>query len=184
MRATRSPQSRATAGWIRTRKATRQLDNGPALREEKTVAFRTSEQVIEGIDVLECEGRLAFGDEDLQFRKDIDQLFQRGNVNVILDLGGVDEIDTTGLGSLLFCVVKFREAGGRLALADLNPDHLELLVLMRLETVVEVFQNQQDAIDSFFPDREVNHYDILKFVESWRSKTKGDPGTSTDAVSG
>jgi hypothetical protein len=55
--------------------------------------------------------------------------------------------------------------------ANLRTNHLELLVLTKLEKIVEVFEDEQDAIDSFFPDRSVKHYDILKFVESLHIKT-------------
>jgi anti-sigma B factor antagonist len=145
------------------------------------MALTMSERETEGIDVLECKGRLTFGDDDLQFRKEIDQLLQLGKVNLILNLGGVDKIDTTGLASLLFFMLKLRKAKGRLALTNLNPNHLELLVLMKLETVFEVFKDEPDAIDSFFPDREVKHYDILKFVQSLHSGTKFDSGEPSDA---
>ena len=71
-----------------------------------------SEREAEGIEILECKGRLTFGDEDLQFRREIEKLVQLRKIN----LSGVDEIDTTGLGSILFCMLKLRKAGGRLAL--------------------------------------------------------------------
>jgi len=145
------------------------------------VALETSEREIEGIDVLECKGRLTMGDEDLQFRKKIAQLVQLGKINLILNLVGLDEIDTTGLASLLFLMLKLRKAGGRLALANLNPKHLEIVVLMKLETVFEVFEDVPDAIDSFFPDRKIKHYDILQFVESLHRNAKRDTGKSTDA---
>jgi anti-sigma B factor antagonist len=144
------------------------------------VALRISEKEIEGIDVLECKGRFTFGDEDLQFRKEIDQLLERGQVKVILDLGGVDEIDTTGLGSILFFMLKLRKAGGRLALANLKPKHLQAVVLMKLDTVLEVFQDETAAVDSFFPERQVKPYDILKFVESLHSDAKFDTGEPPD----
>jgi anti-sigma B factor antagonist len=46
----------------------------------------------------------------------------------------------------------------------LRTTHIELLTQARLETVFEVFDAEQDAIDSFFPDRDVNRFDILEFV--------------------
>jgi hypothetical protein len=44
--------------------------------------------------------------------------------------------------------------------------HIELLTEAKLETVFEVFRGEQDAINSFFPNREVKRYDILEFVET------------------
>ncbi len=147
------------------------------------MALKISEHEIEGIEVLECRGRLTFGEEDLQFRNEVAKLVQAGKVNLALNLGGVHEIDTTGLGTLLYLVVKLRKAGGRLALFNLNVKHLELLVLMKLEAVVEVFKNEQDAIDSFFPDRKVKHFDILEFVEAMRSTGERDRSEAAGAHS-
>jgi len=130
------------------------------------VALIMSEREVEGIEVLDLRGRLTFGEEDLQFRNEIGKLVQSGTIHLAMNLGKVSEIDTTGLGTLLFALLKLRKVGGRLALFNLNPKHLELLVLMKLEALVEVFADEQHAIDSFFPDRQVKHFDILKFVES------------------
>jgi hypothetical protein len=44
--------------------------------------------------------------------------------------------------------------------------HIGLLTEARLETVFEVFRDEHDAIDSFFPDRAVNRFDVLEFVEA------------------
>ncbi|MFZ0590062.1 MAG: STAS domain-containing protein [Bryobacteraceae bacterium] len=130
------------------------------------MALVISEHEVEGVEVLDCRGRLALGEEDLQFRNEIGKLVQAGKIRIAMNLGKVSEIDTTGLGTLLFVVIKLRKVGGRLALFNLNPKHLELLVMMKLEAVIEIFKDEQDAIDSFFPDRQVKRFDILKFVES------------------
>jgi anti-sigma B factor antagonist len=80
------------------------------------------------------------------------------------------EVDTTGLGTLLFALAKLRKAGGNLAIFNVKLSHIELLTEARLEAVFEVFQDEQDAINSFFPNREVKRYDILEFVESKKLK--------------
>ena len=93
-----------------------------------------------------------------------------GKNRLVLNLARVTDIDTTGLGTLLFAMAKLRKAGGALALVNLNPSHIELLVLAKLETVFEVFGDEQNAINSFFPGREIRRYDILEFVRSMRQK--------------
>ena len=147
------------------------------------MALKISEREVEGIEVLNFRGRLTLGEEDLQFRNEIAKLVQSGKINIALNLGAVSEIDTTGLGTLLFALVKLRKVGGRLALFNLNPNHLELLVMMKLEAVVEIFKDEQDAIDSFFPDRQVRHFDILKFVECMQRSTGRDRNESAGAHS-
>jgi anti-sigma B factor antagonist len=125
---------------------------------------------LEGVEIVDLEGRLTFGEEDLQFRDEIDNLVRTGKNRLVLNLAGVTDIDTTGLGTLLFALAKLRKAGGDLALVNLNPTHIELLVLAKLETVFEVFGDEQNAINSFFPGREIRRYDILEFVRSIRQK--------------
>ena len=124
----------------------------------------------EGIEILDLDGRLVFGEEDLQFRNEIDKLLRAGKNRVVLNLARLAEIDTTGLGTLLFALAKLRKAGGGLALVNLRSSHIELLELTKLETVFEVFDDEQEAINSFFPGREVRRYDILEFVQALRKK--------------
>ncbi|MGA2273686.1 MAG: STAS domain-containing protein [Bryobacteraceae bacterium] len=124
----------------------------------------------EGIDILDLKGRLTLGQEDLDFRSELDWLVKAGRIRVALNLIDLAELDTAGLGTLLFALAKLRKAGGNLAIYDVNPSHIELLAEAKLEAVFEVFHDEQDAINSFFPDREVKRYDILQFVESKKLK--------------
>ena len=84
---------------------------------------------------------------------------------MILNLHGVEYIDSTGLGSMVICYTTMQKAGGAMKLLNLNKRNIELLVLTKLSTVFEVFQEEQDAINSFFPEREIKHFDILSFVQ-------------------
>jgi anti-sigma B factor antagonist len=67
--------------------------------------------------------------------------------------------------------VKLRKAGGGLALTNLHPAHMDLLVIAKMETIFKVFDCEQDAINSFFPDRQVPRFDILEFLEALRNKS-------------
>ena len=122
----------------------------------------------EGIGILGLNGHLTFGQEDLEFRGELDRLVKAGKTRVALNLGHLHKLDTTGLGTLLFALATLRKEGGSLALFNLRPSHIELLTEAKLETVLEIFQDEQDAIDSFFPDRKLKRYDILQFIESKR----------------
>jgi anti-sigma B factor antagonist len=75
-------------------------------------------------------------------------------------------MDTAGLGTLLSFCIKLRRAGGNVVLASVSPAHIEVVLLMKLETVFEVFADERDAIGSFFPDRAIKPFDLLKFVQS------------------
>jgi anti-sigma B factor antagonist len=130
------------------------------------MSLEITESEHEGIEVLDLKGHLTFGQEDLDFRAELDRLLKAGKVQVALNLSDLHKLDTTGLGTLLFAVEELRKAGGNLALFNIKPPHIELLTAAKLETAFEVYQGEQDAINSFFPGREVQHYDILQFVET------------------
>ena len=120
----------------------------------------------EGIEILTLNGHLTLGQEDLDLRQELDRLIAAGKIRVVFNLSDLRELDTTGLGTLLFALAKLRKAGGNLAIFNVKPSHIELLTETKLETVLDLFKEEQDAINSFFPNREVKRYDILEFVES------------------
>jgi anti-sigma B factor antagonist len=120
----------------------------------------------EGIEILYLKGSLTFGQDDLDFRNELNTLLQSGNTRVALNLDDLRELDSTGLATLVFAREQLRKAGGNLALFNLHQSHIELLVDAQLETAFEVFQMEQDAIDSFFPGRKVKAYNVLEFVET------------------
>jgi anti-sigma B factor antagonist len=120
----------------------------------------------EGVTILDLRGRLTVGGDSTALRERITALVASGVQNVILNLEKVDYIDSTGLGTMVICFTTFRKAGGALKLVNLDKRAIELLVLTKLATVFEIFTDEQDAINSFFPNREIRRFDILSFVQS------------------
>jgi anti-sigma B factor antagonist len=129
-----------------------------------TVDFQLDQREKEGIWILDLRGHLIIGDSEAILRTAIVALAESRAVNVILNFAGVTEIDGDGLGALVFCHARIVRSGGVLKLLSL-PLHLSLMVLTKLDTVFEVFTEEQDAVNSFFPDRAVRHYDILEWVQ-------------------
>src|SRR5690349_4216256 len=66
--------------------------------------------------------------------------------------------------ALIVCHASLRR-GGALKLLKPTRVHMELFVLMRLEGVFETFLDEQEAVNSFFPDRSVHRFDILASIE-------------------
>lgn len=135
------------------------------------MALKITRREQEGVLILQLKGHLVFGPEDMALNDEIRRAESSGHVRVVIDLGGVDKIDSAGLGTLLYARAHLRRAGGGLALARLNPGHMQLFLLAKLETVFEVYANDIDAVNSFFPDRKVPHYDLLQLVEAIRNGT-------------
>src|SRR3984957_10561395 len=119
----------------------------------------------EGVDILSLKGRLTVG-EASSVREKVTAVIVAGNVNVLLNLEHVEYIDSTGLGALVICFTSLKKAGGALKLVNPNKRNVELLLLTKLHTIFEVFADEQDAVNSFFPGREIRHFDILKFVQA------------------
>ena len=111
------------------------------------------------------KGRLVVGEPSVRLREKITDEISQGIKRVILNLEGVDYIDSTGLGSMVICFTSLQKAGGAMKLVKLNRRNIELLVLTKLSTVFEVFKDEQDAVNSFFPEREIKRFDILEFVK-------------------
>ncbi|HZQ52170.1 MAG TPA: STAS domain-containing protein [Bryobacteraceae bacterium] len=129
-------------------------------------------QQTEGIVILRLRGRLVAGDEAIEFRRLLTEQIEQGNNKAILDLRAVDYIDSTGLGNLVATHSAFEKAGGALKLLNLSKRSAELLILTKLTTVFEMYDDEQAAVNSFFPGREVQHFDILEFVKSEERKEK------------
>jgi anti-anti-sigma factor len=134
------------------------------------VALKITRGEREGIEILTLHGHLTFGQEDLDLRQELNGLLEAGKVRVAFDLSNLSKMDTTSLGTLLFAHEKLRQAGGNLALFDPHKSPIELLVETQLETAVDVFPTEEDAINSFFPGRDVRRYDILEYIESQKLK--------------
>ena len=128
------------------------------------MSFEIVESEREGVVILALEGRLTVG-ESSRMREKVNQVVAGGHLNVILDMKHVDYIDSTGLGSMVICFTTLKKAGGALKLVNLNKRNIELLLLTKLHTIFEVFSDEQEAVNSFFPNREIRRFDILSFVQ-------------------
>ena len=127
----------------------------------------------EGIQIIDLKGHLTFGPGDLRFRSELDKLVLAKQIRVVLNVEALGEIDTAGLGTLLFALAKLQKAGGGLAMVNLRPLHIQVVLEAKLVAIFEVYKTDQDAINSFFPGREAQRYDILAFV-----RAQGEPAQS------
>lgn len=121
----------------------------------------------EGIDILDLKGRLVAGDDVSAFR---DGTSADEAQKTILNFREVDYIDSTGLGALVMTSTRVRKASGVVKLLHVNRRNIELLVLTKIDTMFEVFDDETEAVNSFFPDREIRKFDILSFVQSLKDE--------------
>lgn len=129
------------------------------------MSLEMNEREKEGVSILDVKGRLTVGGSASELRDRITQMMTAGKRQIIINLQGVEYIDSTGLGTLVICFTSLQKAGGALKLLNLNRRNLELLLLTKLSTVFELFNDEQDAVNSYFPNREIQKFDILSFIQ-------------------
>jgi len=132
------------------------------------MALDITQREREGVLILDLKGRLKAGDEVTAFRDKIDSVVQSGVHNLVANLEGVDYIDSTGLGALVVSATSLRKNSGNMKLLNLNRRNIELLVMTKLATVFEIFNDEQDAVNSYYPDRKIKTFDILDFVQQMK----------------
>jgi anti-sigma B factor antagonist len=118
----------------------------------------------EGIKIFDLSGKLTVGGAS-DLRERVTAEVSGGHLLQLLNLKDIEYIDSTGLGTLVICFMAVQKAGGSLKLVHLNRRNLELVLLTKLSTVFQIFNEEQEAVNSFFPDREIKHFDILSFVQ-------------------
>jgi len=133
-----------------------------------SLAFAQRER--EGIVLLDGNGRITAGDDTARFRAEMEGLAAAGKVNVILNLAEVDFIDSTGLGAMVLASSEMKKLSGKIKLLNLNKRNVELLVVTKLTTIFDIFDDEQDAVNSFFPDRQVRTFDLLSFVREMKQE--------------
>ena len=124
----------------------------------------------EGVTVLDMKGRITVGPEATALREAVAAAVADGVRQLVLNLEQVDFIDSTGLGAVVMSSTTIRKAGGTVKLLNLNRRNIELLVMTKLATVFEIFSDETDAVNSFFPDRKLNQFDILSFVQQMKKE--------------
>ena len=125
-----------------------------------------NKRTVDGVSILDFDGRLVMGDEATDARRSFTDAAASDIKNLVVNLQKVAYIDSTGLGTLIVGHSAMKEVGGAMRLLHLSERHMELMVIAKLTTVFEIFNDEQAAINSFYPDREVKHFDILEFVKS------------------
>src|SRR5882724_1716510 len=125
-----------------------------------------SQKEREGITILELNGRITMGAEVGKFREIIKSVATGASPKLIVDMQNVDYIDSTGLGAVVMSSTALGKTGGSVKLLNLNRRNIELLVATKLTTIFEIFSDEQDAVNSFFPGREIKQFDILEFVKT------------------
>ncbi len=107
-----------------------------------------SNRTVDDVAVVDCDGRLVFGEESASLRDSVRSLLLL-NKQIVLNLGGVSYIDSGGLGTLVALYTTARNMSGSIRLASLTQRVGDLLQVTKLVTVFEVYDTVDKAVKSF-----------------------------------
>lgn len=113
------------------------------------MALRMSERDVDGVAVLDIDGRIVLGEESNSFREKVKSLLAAGKKKIVLNLANVSYIDSAGLGTLVAIFHSARSQGATLKMAHLGEKFKEVLQVTKLMTVFDTYDNETAAVQSF-----------------------------------
>jgi anti-sigma B factor antagonist len=104
------------------------------------------ERTVGPVIILDLQGKLVLGDGDDLLKDKINSLIFQGQQQIILNLGGVPYMDSAGLGQLIASTTAVASQGGRLRLLNVAKRVQDLLSIVKLLTVFDVYTSEADAV--------------------------------------
>ncbi|MDP9262885.1 MAG: STAS domain-containing protein [Acidobacteriota bacterium] len=101
------------------------------------------------VHVIELRGDLKIGESVDGFRQAIEQLFDAGDNQIVVDVGAVPMIDSSGIGVLVRSLTSAKQRGGALKLVKPSKLAVQTLKIVGLINLFEVFDDQTPAVESF-----------------------------------
>jgi anti-sigma B factor antagonist len=109
----------------------------------------TSTRRVDGVAVVDISGRIEFGQENAALRDLVCGLLKKGHKQILLNLGGVQYMDSTGLGTLVSVFTDVRKQQGELKLLNLTNKVSNLMQITRLYGVFDIRNDEAEAVKSF-----------------------------------
>ena len=103
----------------------------------------------EGVTILTLTGKLTIGEGDVQLREEMRDVLDRGSKKILLDLGGVKTMDSSGLGELVRCKASASAVDATIKLLHVQDKVQQVLEMTRLIGVFEDYSEETDAMASF-----------------------------------
>ncbi len=113
------------------------------------MTMKTSTRQVDGITIIDLSGRITLGEGSSVLRDLVRQTVAKGNKQILLNLGDVTYIDSSGIGELVSAFTSVRNAGGELKLLNLTKKVHDLLQITKLYTVFDVKDDEATAIQAF-----------------------------------
>ena len=101
------------------------------------------------VTILDMDGKVTIGEGSVALRTAIRRLLEEGKKKILLNLGGVGYIDSSGIGELVSSFTAINKEGGQLKLLNLTQKLQDLLGITKLLTVFDVYDSESDALGSY-----------------------------------
>lgn len=101
------------------------------------------------VTILDLSGAVRMGEGSIALRESIRGLAEEGKKRILLNLGGVNYVDSSGIGELIANYTTVSRQGGQLKLLNLTDRIQNLLVITKLLTVFDVYDDEANALNSF-----------------------------------
>ncbi len=113
------------------------------------MTMKVSTRQVDGIMVVDLSGRITLGEGSTLLRDTVRDLISKGHKQILLNLGDVTYIDSSGIGELVSAYTTVRNQGGELKLLNLTKKVHDLLQITKLYTVFDVKDDEATAIAAF-----------------------------------
>ena len=101
------------------------------------------------IRIIELSGKITIGTGDVKLRELISSALDAGKNKILLNLAGVSAIDSSGIGEMVACYTTVTNRDGQLKLVHLSPKINDILQVTQLITVFDVFDSENEALNTF-----------------------------------
>jgi len=113
------------------------------------VSMKASTRQVDGVTIVDLSGRITLGEGSVVLRDTVKDLLGKGQKKILLNLGDVSYIDSSGIGELVSAFTSVRNQGGELKLLHLTKKVHDLLQITKLYTVFDVKDDEATAITAF-----------------------------------
>jgi len=113
------------------------------------VNLKVSTRQVDGVSIVDCSGRITLGEGSVVLRDTVKDLLSKGQKKILLNLGDVNYIDSSGIGELVSAYTTAKNQGGELKLLKLTKKVHDLLQITKLYTVFEVKDDEAASVKSF-----------------------------------
>ncbi|MFI5117258.1 MAG: STAS domain-containing protein [Candidatus Korobacteraceae bacterium] len=113
------------------------------------MSMKASTRQVDGVTIVDLSGRITLGEGSVVLRDTVKDLLGKGQKKILLNLGDVSYIDSSGIGELVSAFTSVRNQGGELKLLHLTKKVHDLLQITKLYTVFDVKDDEAGAITAF-----------------------------------